>query len=579
MTKPAFDIPGPEKPSASLSATVVIFVSMAIWAILTRMQFSVDGDDAMRLVQVRDLLAGQGWFDLTQYRLGAGGGTALPLLRLADAPLAGLILLFDVFVDRTAAEALAMTVWPLVLFGMVVASLYAVCLRLGGPKAAVYGATLASIAVVQTGKFDPGSLNHGNLQLALFMFAVVGFVMRRTSLAAAGLGGASAALSLAIGPEVAAQIIVIFIAHALVWGVRGRAEQRSTLVFAASAVGAAGLIVAAGPAAQTACAAVPVTAVLGVGTASAVLAVFLVTASTRPRPMRLGLLAVLGVAMLALFWLRAVQCPAALGAVDAMIKERWLDHVMDTKSVSGLAPDTPGVFIGYGVGWLISVWFVFRDVRRDPWSLLCVLLGVTLVMTAYRGHTSAVLSMLSILPTSIFAARMIARSKPDAGIWKSVAVIAVLLMSIPAITGAAIAMNEAARQERAQSAGLGIFHPPIAEGACIRRGDFAGLAALGDGVILAPLELVPRILLHTPHRVVAEPFYRATAGNAEQVQGADSLRAAGITHVVHCRRGGRLAADHPALAGAIRRGVNAQTLRAMRLKKSRSLAVYQVRAP
>ena len=27
-------------------------------------------DDAMRLVEVRDFLAGQGWFDLTQYRLG-----------------------------------------------------------------------------------------------------------------------------------------------------------------------------------------------------------------------------------------------------------------------------------------------------------------------------------------------------------------------------------------------------------------------------------------------------------------------------------------------------------------------------
>ncbi len=29
-----------------------------------------DNDDVMRLVQIRDLMAGQGWFDLTQYRLG-----------------------------------------------------------------------------------------------------------------------------------------------------------------------------------------------------------------------------------------------------------------------------------------------------------------------------------------------------------------------------------------------------------------------------------------------------------------------------------------------------------------------------
>jgi hypothetical protein len=30
---------------------------------------SLSNDDAMRLVEVRDLLAGQGWLDMTQYRL------------------------------------------------------------------------------------------------------------------------------------------------------------------------------------------------------------------------------------------------------------------------------------------------------------------------------------------------------------------------------------------------------------------------------------------------------------------------------------------------------------------------------
>lgn len=33
-----------------------------------------DPDDAMRLVQVRDWLAGQSWFDVTQYRLSPPAG-------------------------------------------------------------------------------------------------------------------------------------------------------------------------------------------------------------------------------------------------------------------------------------------------------------------------------------------------------------------------------------------------------------------------------------------------------------------------------------------------------------------------
>ena len=35
-----------------------------------------DSDDAMRLVQVRDLLAGQGWFDMVQHRLMPPGAPA-----------------------------------------------------------------------------------------------------------------------------------------------------------------------------------------------------------------------------------------------------------------------------------------------------------------------------------------------------------------------------------------------------------------------------------------------------------------------------------------------------------------------
>ncbi len=48
-------------------------------------------DDAMRLVQVRDLLAGQNWFDLTQHRLSPPAGVTMHWSRLIDLPLAALI--------------------------------------------------------------------------------------------------------------------------------------------------------------------------------------------------------------------------------------------------------------------------------------------------------------------------------------------------------------------------------------------------------------------------------------------------------------------------------------------------------
>ena len=59
---------------------------------IAAMQFG-DPDDALRLVQVRDLLAGQSWFDLHQYRVAAPEGVAMHWSRLVDVPIAAVILL------------------------------------------------------------------------------------------------------------------------------------------------------------------------------------------------------------------------------------------------------------------------------------------------------------------------------------------------------------------------------------------------------------------------------------------------------------------------------------------------------
>ena len=51
-----------------------------------------DNDSLLRLVEVRDLLAGQGWFDLHQYRMGPPGGFVMHWSRLVDVPIAFILL-------------------------------------------------------------------------------------------------------------------------------------------------------------------------------------------------------------------------------------------------------------------------------------------------------------------------------------------------------------------------------------------------------------------------------------------------------------------------------------------------------
>src|SRR3546814_19415048 len=89
----------------------------------------------MRLVEVRDLLAGQGWFDLTQYRLGLEGGTPMHWSRLVDLPIAILVKLGGFFLAQEQAEAVALTLRPLLLIPLLLYPLGLAARPLSGPVA------------------------------------------------------------------------------------------------------------------------------------------------------------------------------------------------------------------------------------------------------------------------------------------------------------------------------------------------------------------------------------------------------------------------------------------------------------
>ena len=57
-----------------------------------------DTDDNMRIMQVRALLAGQGWYDLRQYRLDPPFGADIHWSRLVDLPIAAIKLALAPFV-------------------------------------------------------------------------------------------------------------------------------------------------------------------------------------------------------------------------------------------------------------------------------------------------------------------------------------------------------------------------------------------------------------------------------------------------------------------------------------------------
>lgn len=65
-----------------LRIALIVWIAMSVVAVIAQwhaiqiLELS-DTDDAMRMAQVRDLLAGQSWWDLTQYRVNPAGGGVL----------------------------------------------------------------------------------------------------------------------------------------------------------------------------------------------------------------------------------------------------------------------------------------------------------------------------------------------------------------------------------------------------------------------------------------------------------------------------------------------------------------------
>src|ERR1700722_2490582 len=73
--------------------------------------------EAMRLVQVRVWIGGQGWFDLFQHRLDPPGAS-MHWSRVVDVPLAALILLLRPMIGTHGAETVTLFLWPLLLFAV-----------------------------------------------------------------------------------------------------------------------------------------------------------------------------------------------------------------------------------------------------------------------------------------------------------------------------------------------------------------------------------------------------------------------------------------------------------------------------
>ncbi len=292
-----------------------------------------DTDDNMRLMQVRGLLAGQGWYDLRQYRLNPPGGLDIHWSRLVDLPIAALILIFKPFVGTPLAERLACGIAPLLPLGLTMAALGATVRRLVAPAAW----PVAAIVLLGCGAtmlmFMPLRIDHHGWQLAMLSVTVAGLTDPRRARGGITVGLSSAA-SLTIGLELLPYCAMAGVIVTLRWvwdGGEVRRLQGYALSLAGGSTAGFALFASNANHAMRCDALTPVW--LSVTIAAGLLLFLLSLANPAARAVRLAGAAVAGMAIAGGFAALFPQCLSRPEGVSDELARIWLNNVREARPI------------------------------------------------------------------------------------------------------------------------------------------------------------------------------------------------------------------------------------------------------
>lgn len=558
-----------------------------------------DNDDVMRLVEVRDFLAGQNWFDLMQYRLGLAEGTLMHWSRLVDLPIAALIRLFSLFLERSQAEAVAATLWPILLMPFLLFPLGLACRRLGGPPAMHIGLGLGAIFIFTCVRFSPGALDHHNVQLVLSMWIAAMLVDPEKRVLSYGVAAFAGALAMAIGAETTPLVAVACIIVALQWLWHGEAFARPARAFGLSLTLSisAFFLLTVPPHSYGVVTCDNLS--FGFYTLSALggTALFLMASlpKTPSRTGRLLLIAITGALVLLAAFLVAPACLGdPLGSLDPMLVELWLKAVTEARPFLAEIAAEPGVAAGfYAVGFFAIVICLCRSLRGEAPELhfiLAALIGVSWGVALLQVRGAFFANMLSILPLSLLIAdlRQRAAAKPK-HIGLALGYAGTVLASVPimwAFGGVIVINGWRDGFDFSTLSQPGESHAETGE--CGSAADMVSLNALDTGVIAAPSNSGAEILRWTPHRVLSAPYHRNQRGMltelhiglAPPAEAEAFLRGAGVTIVAFCKTDPqtqsliRLKAD--GLYASLARGQVPNYLQPMDVAGKGSFQVYRV---
>jgi hypothetical protein len=513
-----------------------------------------DTDDAMRMVTVRDLLAGQNWLDHTQYRLNTPFGADVHWSHLIDAGIGGLIVLFRPFFGPTS-ETIAVYIWPLLLLLALLTLCARIAYRLAGRQAMLPALVLPILSPALISEFSPGRIDHHSIQilctLAKAWTAIEAIERPRFAIGT----GLAAAASLAIGIEGLPSIVSALIAIAMIWVVRP--DRRSVMLgFGISfAIATIAAFVQAMPPDQwfaPACDEISIVyAALAVGTGTAFTLLALLPLG-RSAWLRLTVGGIAGAALVAgLIVLFPTCLKGPYAALDPWLVTNWLDRITEAQPLWLTARTFDPFAIAVSLPTLLGLGVIaYRVLKgekagRGEWLILGLFLAiaVAVMLAQIRGARLAAPLALPAAGWLILTARR--HYLGGATVPGALAMLAGWVGFAGLIVAVIVVLASGPFQHKAEAA-AGVTNPSAGPGAseasCLLPEAFSVLAKLPVARIMNPIDLGSHILLFTPHAVVAAPYHRDQKGvrdtfsffNGPIADARRILAARGINLVVIC---------------------------------------------
>jgi hypothetical protein len=477
-----------------------------------------DTDDNLRIMQVRGLLEGQGWFDLRQYRLNPPAGADVHWSRLVDLPIAGIRLLLAPFLGGPGAEKAAVAIAPLLPMALAMTALAVTVRRLVAP-----GAFALAIAIVLCGNsvrgmWAPLRIDHHGWQLGLLALSVMALTDPKRARGGAILGVASA-LSLVVGLEMLLYLALCGAAVVLMW-IRdgGQARRLAAYGGAFSGTAAFGYVLFTSYANRApvcdALSPVWLSAIVAAGAVAVALSAFSPTRAL----LRLAAAGAGGALLAAGFALAWPHCLGRLEGASPELVDIWLSNVREARPIY-LHPYMTQVAVASLpaaglIGYLVMLWRHRRDeARLVPWAAVAAIAFLAVGLLFWQTRAAPAAQLLVVPGATALAWIILAKL---AGIrWVAARVVGTVAAFLLA---SGILAQQAARLVP-QKQGPGNKAVDRANRLCPTLWALKPVARQPRGYVLTFVDLGPRLIAVTHHDAVAGPYHR----NAQDI--IDAMKA------------------------------------------------------